>query len=296
MKKRKNYLDSRVIELYEQYETCGIVARELEISVSTVRNVLVRNGIPRTHRHKLTKHVRISNCRTKYCPALIAIAIDVLGMSTKDISECFAIPIQSVNNLLVKRHPDLKKKWRIYKSDVDMCAIRHDYINGVSTYEIERKYGVPHATISKWMNQEGYTRGKCTGLNKFVYTKECAECGRIFSSKSSNAKYCSRRCHNSAIYRRRYSTGHKARAEKYGVEYDSTITLKKLYKRDGGICQICGDLCDWGDTTWGSFGPNYPSIDHIVPFAKGGAHTWDNVQLAHHMCNSLKQDKLEVAV
>jgi 5-methylcytosine-specific restriction endonuclease McrA len=36
----------------------------------------------------------------------------------------------------------------------------------------------------------------------------------------------------------------------------------------------------------------YPSIDHIVPLAKGGNHTWNNVQLAHHYCNTLKRDKV----
>lgn len=35
-------------------------------------------------------------------------------------------------------------------------------------------------------------------------------------------------------------------------------------------------------------GDNYPSVDHIVPLAKGGLHSWDNVQLAHFKCNTLK--------
>jgi 5-methylcytosine-specific restriction endonuclease McrA len=37
--------------------------------------------------------------------------------------------------------------------------------------------------------------------------------------------------------------------------------------------------------------PTAPTVDHIIPLARGGSHTWDNVQLAHHLCNSLKGDR-----
>ena len=29
----------------------------------------------------------------------------------------------------------------------------------------------------------------------------------------------------------------------------------------------------------------------MIPIAKGGTHTWDNIQLAHRHCNSIKSDK-----
>ena len=38
-------------------------------------------------------------------------------------------------------------------------------------------------------------------------------------------------------------------------------------------------------------GKNYPSIDHIVPLSWGGLHSWANVQLAHHGCNTAKGAK-----
>ena len=37
-------------------------------------------------------------------------------------------------------------------------------------------------------------------------------------------------------------------------------------------------------------GDNYPSVDHIKPISKGGTHTWDNIQLAHRYCNTIKSD------
>lgn len=78
---------------------------------------------------------------------------------------------------------------------------------------------------------------------------------------------------------------------------DYSITLEKLYKRDNGICQICGEKCDYNDyrkDEKNSFiaGINYPSIDHIIPISKGGQHTWDNIQLAHIGCNSSKGNRV----
>lgn len=31
-------------------------------------------------------------------------------------------------------------------------------------------------------------------------------------------------------------------------------------------------------------------MDHIIPLARGGLHTEDNLQLAHYLCNVLKRD------
>lgn len=76
---------------------------------------------------------------------------------------------------------------------------------------------------------------------------------------------------------------------------DTDITLPLLFKRDKGVCKICGGLCDYNDYKIKDgfiiVGNNYPSIDHIKPISKGGSHTWDNVQLSHKLCNSIKADK-----
>lgn len=114
--------------------------------------------------------------------------------------------------------------------------------------------------------------------------KTCASCGKPFHSVYESAKYCTE-CHKAVRY-----CDHKWRAERYGVAYEPGITTEKLIERDGNICQICGEPCDKNDRSWGASGPYYPSIDHIVAMANGGPHTWDNVQLAHIICNSRKRD------
>lgn len=61
-----------------------------------------------------------------------------------------------------------------------------------------------------------------------------------------------------------------------------------VHTRDGWTCQLCYQPIDqniaWPD-------PMSPSIDHIIPLSKGGAHALSNVQSAHLGCNSSKGDK-----
>jgi len=126
---------------------------------------------------------------------------------------------------------------------------------------------------------------------EYALDKTCKACGKTFHSSISNQVYCCKQCKerqkSQSGFRHYY---HVKYGDEYRKHYDPSISLKKLYERDGGICQICGEPCDWNDREWGSNGPTYPSIDHIIPRAKGGMHTWDNVQLAHCICNSRKRD------
>jgi len=85
------------------------------------------------------------------------------------------------------------------------------------------------------------------------------------------------------------------RARHYGstAQFDDSITLKKVFDKFNGVCQICGGMCDWESIEHGHIRRLYPTVDHIVPLSKGGLHTWGNVQLAHLGCNAGKQAKIE---
>lgn len=135
-----------------------------------------------------------------------------------------------------------------------------------------------------------------TALTESKTPKKCICCGKEFYSEYSNQKYCSDQCRNkSRNKRKRNGKGYKSRCRKYGVYYDSSVTRTKVIKRDHGICQICGKVCNEHDLRWGTLGPDFPTIDHIIPLAKGGSHTWDNVQCACAICNSDKRDLLGYA-
>lgn len=126
-------------------------------------------------------------------------------------------------------------------------------------------------------------------VNILAYEHECPVCGRKFRSSNPSVVYCSSRCRN----RHKGYSDHVLRAKMHGVEYDRSITLDKLIERDGLTCYLCGKTCDTSDKRWGSFGPDYPTIDHVVPLSKGGTHTWDNVRVACGECNCvIKRDEV----
>jgi len=104
-----------------------------------------------------------------------------------------------------------------------------------------------------------------------------------------------KQCKRCAIRAARKIGEIKRRHKIADARVDSDITIQKLFRRDKGVCYLCGELCDWNDKEVREnvivCGNQYPSIDHVVPLAKGGLHSWDNVRLAHRICNSLKADK-----
>jgi 5-methylcytosine-specific restriction endonuclease McrA len=54
-------------------------------------------------------------------------------------------------------------------------------------------------------------------------------------------------------------------------------------------CAICGQPIDY-TIAWPD--PMSFVVDHIIPIAKGGPHTFDNTQPAHAGCNSTKRARL----
>ena len=66
-----------------------------------------------------------------------------------------------------------------------------------------------------------------------------------------------------------------------------TINEKEVYLRDGWTCQHCKKRVN-KQLNWPH--PMSPSLDHIIPLSTGGAHIYNNVQLAHLGCNSGKKD------
>ena len=125
----------------------------------------------------------------------------------------------------------------------------------------------------------------------------CPECGKEYRRTGKGKDggllgFCSIACRNKK--RNRLKELRRRRIYKNGV-VDHSINLYWLMRRDKNKCQICGYKVDTNDykTIGGVFivGENYPSIDHIKPVSRGGAHTRDNVQLAHMKCNSMKGDK-----
>ena len=67
------------------------------------------------------------------------------------------------------------------------------------------------------------------------------------------------------------------------------FTRTQIGDRDGWVCQLCFEPVD---PTLEYPHPRSQSLDHKTPISKGGAHTRENCQISHLVCNVAKRDRL----
>jgi 5-methylcytosine-specific restriction endonuclease McrA len=97
--------------------------------------------------------------------------------------------------------------------------------------------------------------------------------------------FCSSACLDRHSRRQAGGNSDRKRARRAGVQYQP-INRTKLFTRDGWRCQICGVKTP--KALRGKHEDRSPELDHRVPLALGGAHTWENIQLACRKCNGAK--------
>ena len=106
----------------------------------------------------------------------------------------------------------------------------------------------------------------------------CNECGATWHrwERPGRTRYCSDRC-ASKPGKRAWKRARRARLKGARVE---TVDLLVVAQRDGWRCHICKRKVT--RATW--------SLDHLVPLAHGGDHSYANTALAHHRCNAIRSD------
>jgi 5-methylcytosine-specific restriction endonuclease McrA len=102
--------------------------------------------------------------------------------------------------------------------------------------------------------------------------------------RKTRGKHCSK--HAKLYWKKRNpdkvrSANAARRARKAGVPSEP-ISRAKVYARDKGVCGICGRKVL--SMKW--------HMDHKHPLARGGSHTYANVQVAHPSCNLRKGAKI----
>ena len=138
---------------------------------------------------------------------------------------------------------------------------------------------------------------ECQKVRKRVYRErqaevapECSEPGCCRPSLGRGL--CG--SHYSTVWRREnperaLAKQHRRRARKLDA-FVEDVDISVVLDRDGWECGICGSPIPrhavWPDL-------EYRTLDHIVPLAKGGEHSYANIQAAHLSCNSSKRDTHE---
>lgn len=114
----------------------------------------------------------------------------------------------------------------------------------------------------------------------------CAECGKVFTPQYGDnlRKFCSRDCSKRSV-KRTYRKRKRATLKAATVE---SVNPTMVFERDGWKCQIC--FVKTPRRLRGSCEPRAPELDHIIPLAHGGEHSYRNTQCLCRACNAAKSD------
>lgn len=126
-------------------------------------------------------------------------------------------------------------------------------------------------------------------VNRKVYDKKCIECNDNYSTTRPKSRYCSETCRKKSNWRKNEVIRNDRLKKNGKIDWD--ISLDKLMIRDKGICYLCNSIVGMDEHHNHNL---YGSIDHVIPVSKGGTHTWDNVRLAHRICNTIKSDEITI--
>jgi len=119
-----------------------------------------------------------------------------------------------------------------------------------------------------------------------IAPRECKECGEAFVPEygSKLRVYCSTVC------RRRHLGRIAGRKEKERLRdaWVEAVNPFEVFERDGWRCQHCKRKTP--RKLRGSYDDRAPELDHIVPLAQGGEHSYLNTQCLCRACNAAKSD------
>lgn len=127
----------------------------------------------------------------------------------------------------------------------------------------------------------------------------CAHCGAELNRKQTYNRqtFCSLTCaarsrpKRAKLGRSPYANQEKCslrRARLKGVKL-SRVKPLVVFERDSWTCHICGLPVD---RALNGQHPMGPTLDHMVPLKLGGAHSYENISLAHRSCNTRKGARL----
>jgi hypothetical protein len=141
----------------------------------------------------------------------------------------------------------------------------------------------------------------CSGSCEASSILDCVQCGLKYEVGRGPARirlvrlegFCSTECLSdfkslkNADNKYRYSM--KRTAGKFNVSYDESITRREVFARGNGVCYICGALTHYENSD--KYSPLLATVDHLIPWTRGGQHSWENVKLCCLRCNMVKGNR-----
>src|SRR5690625_3088238 len=116
----------------------------------------------------------------------------------------------------------------------------------------------------------------------------CLHCGEQFMGNMRQKLHCSEECSDATLAERNWKHMVSRRA-RYKSAFVEKFDRLEIFERDNWICGICNEPVDPALKH-----PHRMSatLDHIMPLSRGGAHSRDNAQCAHWICNMQKGAKV----
>lgn len=116
----------------------------------------------------------------------------------------------------------------------------------------------------------------------------CRVCGEAFVHTMPGWS-CSPECRAVLVKAKASRVRSRRRAALRGATVER-FDRRDVFERDSYLCHICGRLTDASKTVPH---PLAPTLDHVVPLARGGQHTRANCKAAHFICNSVKGHRVD---
>lgn len=277
----KKVRDLQIVELRKQGYSMNQLAEKFELSDGTISNICKRYGVagvmsdrrPQTYRNqnkKITEEEKRAYVES-FLPIGFSYVSGYIDSDHKITIRCKVCKSVFERSMVSIRH---------HNSIICECCKAEKQMHEQKRKErerIERQNQARERLIQKEAERQAKTR-----------TVECEVCSNTFTTRNPLQVCCSAECSRKRF--NRISSHRKDSRITDDKRIDKDITAMKLFKRDYGVCWICGGICDTDDyiTRDGTFiaGNNYPSVDHIVAIADGGEDSWENVRLAHRICNT----------
>ncbi|WP_413764537.1 HNH endonuclease [Variovorax sp. Varisp41] len=119
--------------------------------------------------------------------------------------------------------------------------------------------------------------------------RQCPGCGAKFCRLpgSGNHQCCSAECSADLLRKAKSSSRAKDRARLLSAQVED-VNPYKVFSLDGWTCYICGDPTP--RRLRGTCESDAPELEHVVPLAGNGPHSYANTRCACRHCNGAKGD------
>ena len=299
--------NSIIVEQYYFLRSCRAVAEKNGCSIETIRRILKKENVPLTGWKTKPEYARPKKkyyYKRPYTPVSYNAKCEYCGKEYVShrkgqmycSEKCKNIAIRTAKG--IKCNPNVKpfikiceicgKEYETFRDTSRTCSHECAEAWQICGRRNNRKPWSEYISqLQKQAEERATQRKQERERHKEQHTIErfCAVCGESFYCLDvDQKKYCSKSC----ARRNR----HKDKRLKPEQKVDN-ISLNKLFKRDNGVCYLCGGKCDWNDWRLSASGyrypgENYPTIEHVIPVSFGGLNSWENVRLAHWKCNMVK--------